>query len=290
MAAARCAALLRGGLSPAQAALALAGEIGGEETALVAAAVLRGVGVGEAFAAVDGPDWRVLGAAWWLAEASGAPVAPALDRISAALRGIAEVTRRRNVLLAGPRMTARLVSLLPLAAVAVGFLLGFNPLPVFLTPPGLLLLIGGLLLQAAGARWARALTERVERGDRVAGLACELMWIALAGGSPPQPALRSVADAVSWAGAEWVSFEELRRGSSLERAVATATAAGVPASALLLEAAGELRANTQATIEAEAERLGVRVLVPLACCVLPAFVALGVIPVIVTLLGDFLPR
>lgn len=289
LAAARCASLLQGGMSPTRAAASLATDIPSAETAALAEQVRSGESVGTAFASIDDAQWRVLGAAWQLAERSGAPFAPALERIAAALRSITEVARRRDVLLAGPRATVRLVAWLPLVAVGVGFLLGFDPLPVFLTPLGACLLAVGLLLQGAGARWTRALTDRVQRKDHVAGLECELVWIALAGGAPPGRALRSVADAVSGCGAEWIQLDSLRSGTPLGSAMVTAMDAGAPASSLLRDTAGELRARAQATIEREAERLGVRILVPLACCVLPAFIALGVVPVIVTLLGDVLP-
>lgn len=285
----RCAALLRGGMSPALAVQTLARDIDSVQTREVARLVRDGSGVGDAFAHIDGPEWRVLGAAWHLAESSGAPFAPALDRIAAALRGIVEVAQKREVLLAGPRLTARLVSWLPLAALAVSFLLGFDPLPVFITPFGMGLLLVGLLLQIVGMRWTSALTSRVADQDRVAGLECELMWIALAGGAPPQHALRRVADAVSDTGAEWISFDSLCADRPLASALDTATAVGVPASTLLLDAAGEVRTRTQAQLEREAERLGIRILVPLATCVLPAFIAVGVVPVIVTLFGDLLP-
>lgn len=285
----RSAALLRGGMAPARVAASLAADIESAETTEIAARVRDGSSVGDACASIDGPQWRVLGAAWQLAERSGAPFAPALDRIAAALRSIADVGRRREVLLQGPRSTTRLVAWLPLAAVAVGFLLGFDPLPVFLTPLGAILLVFGCVLQIVGARWARALSDSVARNDHVAGLECELLWIALAGGSPPGTALRNVADTVSRAAVDWVGLETLRDGAPLARAIATARAAGVPVSGLLLDTAADLRAQAQAAIERDAERLGVRILVPLACCVLPAFIALGVVPVIVTLLGDVLP-
>src|SRR5690606_25637408 len=97
-------------------------------------------------------------------------------------------------LLAAPRMTIRLVAWLPLASVGVGVLLGFDPLPVFLTPFGAGLLVFGLLLQLLGLQWTRKLTRQVEAQDRVAGLECELMWIALSGGAPPGRARVRVAD------------------------------------------------------------------------------------------------
>ena len=247
--------------------------------------VKHGASIGDAFAAVDGPEWRLLGAAWNLAEMTGAPFAPVLDRVASALRSVDELGRRRAVLLAAPRTTVRLVSALPIAAIAVGWVLGFNPLPVFATPFGVVLLGVGFSLQLIGARWAHRLTARVEAEDRVAGLECELMWVGLAGGAPPALARLRVADAVSQARAEWIEFASLCRGAPLDRAMNEAIAVGVPASALLLDAATEQRATTQAALDGEVERLGIRILIPLATCILPAFIVLGVIPVVMTLLG-----
>lgn len=284
----RCAALLRGGMSPAQAVRAMHADVQAPETAQIIELIDSGAPIHAAFARADGPEWRVLGAAWQLAEQSGAPFAPALDRIAAALSSIAEANRKRSVMLAGPKMTAALVSWLPLAAVVVSFVLGFDPLPVFLTPFGVVLLATGAALQAVGMRWTRVLTDRVAGRDRVAGLECELTWVALSGGAPPDLALRRVVDAVADARAEWITFDSLRAGRPLARGLDMAAAAGVPASALLIDTATELRAETQAEIERDTERLGIRILIPLAVCVLPAFIAVGVVPVIVTLLGDVL--
>ncbi|UTX53581.1 type II secretion system F family protein [Leucobacter aridicollis] len=276
-------------MSPPQVVRSIADEFSSEPIQEITESVRGGASIGLAFAGVDGPDWRVLGAAWQLAETSGAPFAPALERIAAALQSISDGARKRSVLLAGPKMTATLVMWLPLASVAVSFILGFNPVPVFFSPVGALLLSIGVLLQVVGAKWTARLTAQVERQDRVAGLECELAWVALAGGAPPRLALRRVADAVSEARAEWVQLDSLRAGEPLARALAVATAAGVPASGLLLEVANDERAKTQAALEREAEKLGVRILLPLAACVLPAFIAVGVVPIVVALVGDLFP-
>lgn len=284
----RCAALLRGGMQGTQLEAALLRESHGPEIETLRDELAAGASLGAAFSAVGTPEWRVLGAAWSLAEVSGAPFAPVLDRIALALRSMNELSRKREVLLAGPRTTVRLIAWLPIVAIGVGFLFGFDPLPVFLTPFGAGLLVVGFTLQLAGIRWARALTARVEAEDRVAGLECELMWIALSGGASPESALPRVADAVSDHRAEWIEFRSLCRGEPLDRALREATRAGVPASSLLQSAASEERAKVQARLETEAERLSVRILIPLAVCILPAFVILGVVPVIITLFGGLL--
>lgn len=281
----KSAALLRGGVHPRRALLLVSREVPGADMHATVERVRAGWGIGAALAAAPRPEWRVLGAAWSLAEVSGAPLAPVLERIAAALGSIAALTQRRDVLLQGPRTTVRLVATLPFVAIGVGYLLGFDPFPVFITPIGMMLVCVGLVLHVTGLAWTRALTQRVANADRVAGLECELYWVALAGGSPPGAAISKVADAASECGAEWIEFSELRDCGRIGQLLESAMTVGVPVSQLLLEAASTARAETQTQLEREAERLGVRVLMPLAMCTLPAFVCLGIAPVVISLLG-----
>lgn len=257
----------------------------GEEAVGVRDRLTAGATSAEALAAANGPDWRLLGAAWHLAEQSGAKLAPTLDRVASALRALIHLQERRTVLLAGPRTTVRLVSWLPPLALLLGAGLGFDPLPVLLSWGGAALLaVGGFLLWA-GVAWARAMSHAVERADRVAGLELELAWIALQGGAATSEALVRVADCVARFRLTWVGYEGLREGRPLRHALATATAAGVPVGGLLLEQADAARSASLAGLESDAERLGVRVLVPLGVCVLPSFIVLGVLPVLLSMLG-----
>lgn len=283
--AATCAALMRGGIA-AERALPIAAEETRDPGALdVAARVAAGASIAEAIAAQGQPEWRVLAAAWELAERSGAPLSHALAGIAAALRELTRLRQQRTVLLSGPRATVRMVAALPPLALVLGGLLGFDPLPVLLSPVGAALLCAGAVLLGAGVGWARSLARSVEGDDRIAGLEFELAWIALRGGTAPAEALVRVADCVDEFGAEWIGFDCFRAGAPLRTALATALRVGVPVGPLLLEEAQAVRAGARAELESEAERLGVRVLVPLGVCVLPAFIALGVLPVLLSMLG-----
>lgn len=294
--AAQCAALLRGGVGAARVVSMIAdgsgppvegaGDAGAAGDAREIVELVRsGVPVGAALATIHGPGWRVLGAAWSLADAAGAPLAPALDRIVEALHGVEALERRREVLLAAPRATVRLVAALPLASIGMSALFGLDPLPILLTPLGGALLVLGLLLQLAGLVWVRRLVVTVAARDRVAGLECELVWIALCGGAPPGRAVVAAADAAADARAEWIALDAFCDDRPLAAALGEASAAGVPVGGMLIETAERLRAATRVELETAAERLGVRVLMPLAVCVLPAFVTLGVLPVVLRMLA-----
>jgi len=233
----------------------------------------------------DTPQWRILTAAWTLAHESGAPLAETLDRLEGALRSLAKLAERRSVLLAGPRATIRLVTALPPLAAALGTALGFDPLPALRSPLGWAALVSGGLLMALGIRWSRGMARRVAEADWVAGWEFELTAIALGGGAPPREALRHVVECIDGARAEWVRIEELGPGGAVPRAIAEAGSLGAPLRPMLLGEARACRDRAQAELEGAAERLGVKVLVPLGVCVLPAFILLGVVPVLLAVLG-----
>ena len=282
----RAAVLLRGGMPTTRVWRAVGRESPEPgEAARIARRIDEGLSSAEALAGANDPRWRVLAAAWEVAELSGAPLAPALERLALAIRALDALAERRGVLLAGPRATVRLVVALPPLALLLGALLGFDPIPVLLSPFGAALAILGTGLLVLGAFWARVLVSRVSAADRAAGWALELSCIGLGGGGPPREALRSVADCADRAGAEWVRLSELRADGPVWAALRTADALGAAAGPLLLGAAEAVRIRAQAELEREAERLAVRVLVPLGVCVLPAFVLLGVVPVLIAVLG-----
>ena len=232
----------------------------------------------------DAPEWRVLLAAWRLAEQSGAPLAPALDRFAHAIRSLARLSERREVLLSGPRSTIRLVSLLPVAAMLLGALLGFDPLRALAGAAGIAATAVGCLLLVLGVRWAQALAKRVSDAVWVAGWEFELLAVGVAGGAPPQTALRRAVDAVDADRVEWVRLESLGHDGAVARAIAEAQALGTSLGPALLAEAESSRARAQADLEQAAECLGVSVLLPLGVCVLPAFILLGVVPVLLAVL------
>lgn len=282
----RAATLLRGGVPGPRVFALLAGESG--DAAVVgeaAARVAEGEDTADALARADGPAWRVLAVAWRLASDSGAPLAAALERIGHALHSLDALRERRTVLLAGPRATVRLVTALGPLALVLGWLLGFNPLPVLLSPLGAGILAAGGLLLGAGVAWARALATRVMEADQVAGLEFELVGIVLSGGVPAAQARRRVVDATDRYVAEWVHLDAFCADAPVMTALATADAGGMPLGRLLAEEAQTRRTAAHAELERAAERLGVRVLIPLGVCVLPAFIVLGVFPILITMLG-----
>ncbi|MFE5957038.1 type II secretion system F family protein [Streptomyces rubiginosohelvolus] len=106
-------------------------------------------------------------------------------------------------------------------------------------------------------------------GDRLARTAVEIRL----GGEP--------------AGA-WGRFGEIPGAGPLARCLHRAGATGAPAAEPIARLAASIRAERAAAAVARAQRAGVLITAPVGLCFLPAFLAVGVAPVIIGLAGDLL--
>lgn len=231
--------------------------------------------------AVDADDelgWRCIAAAWEVATAAGAALAPTLLRIAEVLHEQEEQSREVEVALAGPRATARVMLALPPIGLALGALLGVDVLGALLgSPPGLVCLGIGIALLVAGRRWTGRLVATARERDPTPGLALELVAIAVAGGASAASAMQRVATALEAAG--------LPASGDPDATLEFAARAGVPVAALLRSSAREARRAARARARQRAAELGTRLLLPLGACILPSFVALGVTPFLLAMLA-----
>ncbi len=228
--------------------------------------------------------WAAVAAAWRVATEAGAPLAPTLRELAETLRALAQTARDIEVALAGPVATARVVLGLPAVGIALAALLGVNALAtLFTTPPGWICLVAGGGLVVLGIRWIGRMVRAASRLDPTPGLGLELLAVALRGGAGVDRATALVHAAL----AESVIADAVRDADEHGAAVlAFSRAAGVPAAALLRAEAEELRRHARADAATRAARLETRLLAPLGLCVLPAFVLLGVAPILLALLSS----
>lgn len=167
------AALSRAGLPTGRAWSVLADGTGAEaEVATTVAGMLAiggsvADGVRLAAGHSTGPGAPALG---WLAvsadviDRTGCPAAGVLDGVAEGM--LAELTRagEREVALAGPRATAAVLTGMPLAGMALGAVMGANPVAALLgTGAGRVSLVAGLMLWLAGRAWSARLVAAVER-------------------------------------------------------------------------------------------------------------------------------
>lgn len=255
-----------------------------------------------------------------MSESAGAPLATSLERAAEHAEERIDALLGRQSALAAPRATGRILSWLPLIGLGLGVLMGSDPVGV-LTGSILGALTGlfGLGLAFAGRRWTAALVHRAEvesvrtanagsESEKPASpagavpvdtaLVLELLAAQLRAGLAPLAALGTLAEALNsrplhtvcqrlqmgsgwgsaWSGSSAGTFGELRD------ALAPAYTGGAPSTALLLSLADAHRLSERRAAERAAGKLSVALVVPLGLCSLPAFICLGIVPILISLL------
>ncbi|GGX74716.1 type II secretion system F family protein [Streptomyces minutiscleroticus] len=184
-------------------------------------------------------------------------------------------------------------------------------------------LIGGVpggatgLVAGAGLLWWRlrrapreavgAVTGReAARAGRQVPLAADLLAACVMAGASPVAAARAVGEALGGPlggrlargaaevrlGADpataWREVAAVPDAAALARLLERAGESGVPAAGPVARLAAEARARRARTATARARRAGVMITAPVGLCFLPAFIAVGVLPVVIGLAGGLL--
>lgn len=282
----RLAVMLQAGVAPAPAWDHLAAAR--DAAALrVTASVADGMPLPRAIAAAGSGAWRDVAVAWHVATTVGAPLAESLRGLAAALRDAAEAADDVRVALAEPAGTARLMGWLPLVALGLGAALGFDTFGTLLGhPAGIACLVAGGALIVVAQRWTTRMVRRARAESGVPGLHAELIAIALSGGASIDRATAVVRAAHAAAGPVDVGAEALdgSAGSDtdVDAVLALSRSAGVPAVELLRASAAHARHRARVDGRLRAARLSSRLLIPLGVCTLPAFLVLGVAPMLLS--------
>lgn len=160
----------------------------------------------------------------------------------------------------------------------------------------------------AVVRWLSSPSQRAHELalGRQSPLACDLMAAVLASGADPVSSLGAVARAVgdplggvlldvqarlvlgADARSAWSAVAANDGLAVIASAMVRASESGAPLADALRRAASDLRLSRRAQLLARARVLGVRAVLPLGLCFLPAFVLLGVVPVVVSLISQVL--
>ena len=224
----------------------------------------------------EGGVWADVAAAWEVATTVGAPLAEVLRALAESLQDAASTVDDVRVALAEPAGTARLLLWLPVAGLVMGFALGFDTLGVITHNPfGIACAVAGLMLIAAARLWTGRLVRRAQPEPGTPGMRAELMAVAVGGGA-------AISRATALVDRATVAPDDGKVGSTLE----LSRSAGVPAAELLRATAAQQRHDARVTGRMKAATLSARLLVPLGLCTLPAFLLLGVAPLMISVIAD----
>jgi tight adherence protein B len=183
-----------------------------------------------------------------------------------------------RIALAEPAGTARLLLWMPLAGLLLGFALGFDTVSVLFTSPiGAACLVIGLLLVLSARAWTRRLLRRAQPDPGTPGMHAELMSVALSGGASIERSLRLVDDSPA---------RDRISGTHTKGVLELSRAAGVPAGELLRAAAAQERHDARIRGRLRAAKLSSQLLIPLGVCTLPAFLLLGVAPLMLSVMSS----
>lgn len=234
---------------------------------------------------------------------SGGRVGRSLDRVAALLRGRIALEDERSALTAQGRMSALvLVALAPLGAAFFAVMT-----PEYLAAMldrGRWIAIVALVLEVIGALWLwRILRISSSSGDLAslldavvvgleAGLTFELALSSLVARTPAVarlPEARRLLADLALARGTTAAFQTFGASGAAEARVASLVQAAVrfgsPLAALLVTQADALRAGERRRAEAQARRLPVLMLFPLALCVLPALLCVFLGPPLLSLIA-----
>lgn len=255
------------------------------DAALIARRVRLG---GSTIEAVCGTRFERLSAAFSFHQTHGIDLALWLDEVAADLEESAAASASARAATAGAILSGRMVAGLPLLFVPL------TPInrAAMLDAVGIAILAGGVALAVAGLRWIGRLMPTAPPADPV-GKLCGSVAALLDAGLPLPVALQGacsefagevpeLGDAARLVRLGWTWQAALARCDSdfgpLCRSIAQAREHGLRVADALRALQRNRRSETLREFDRRLKRAPVLMVVPLTCCVLPAFGLLGLAP------------
>ena len=249
-----------------------------------------------------GEHSRSIRAACGISTVLGAPLAQVLDCLADSFDDLHEAQEARRIAGAGPALSAKILNLLPVVALLAVSVMGINPFPVLADGgAGTACGIVGLAFLLAG-RWVSVSMIRAsqrrwdEDGSEDTALVCDLIAAALDAGASIPRALEclgrcsdreelSLVSKRLTVGLEWeLAWEDCpEQYLEVAEVLREAWMRGAAVDEQLRRFGATARKKRLTDARAGAEELGVRLVVPLGLLMLPAFICLGVVPVLITL-------
>ncbi|MDR0435759.1 MAG: type II secretion system F family protein [Propionibacteriaceae bacterium] len=254
---------------------------------------------------------------WQVCARTGMPLSETVQAVVANVEREVEREATREAELASARTTGRMLAVLPLVGFLMGYAVAADPL-AFITGSvfGQFCLFGACCLAGAGLIWTERLSDpRRTVGSSAAGQAnaertgfaptLELLAAVVRSGAPLRAATATVAAVVSGPVGQrlreiraltdiglgdaeaWRSLRDNPLWSEVARQIAHGADSGAGLDLVLRRAASRQRDRVAAELLVQARRVGAKSALPLVTCYLPAFMLVGVLPIIGSLASEY---
>ena len=216
--------------------------------------------------------------AWRASVRVGAPLDVTVRHIRDAYSDFAAIERDVTVAISGPRLASRIMLTLPAVGVLIAGALDLNPFSFLLaTAPGWFCATVGLSLVFTAREWSRRLISAVHVRDVPLGILPAVIASGLSVGVGVTLSIEAVD-------AECDAIGLSRDSSTHDSALSLANDWGIPLAGVVMAQAQMLRQSAVALVRIRANELAERLLLPLAACILPAFILLSIVPIVAGLL------
>ena len=215
----------------------------------------------------------------------GAAPAHTMQSVATALTVAADTVRLAQAYQAGPRSAQRIMMALPFFSLLGALVLGQDVLRVLVTSTlGWFLLFSAAALIWIAHVWTTRMINKALSFSWFNGMSAECCAMYVAAGLPLNSALDK-ADAFA------KPFIASQPGCHDDRnaligLIDLAHREGIPVAGLLRAHADQERSLAQQQLRFRVERLSVQLVLPLGVCILPAFIAVGIIPIVISMLSS----
>ncbi|MCD4557451.1 hypothetical protein [Schaalia sp. lx-100] len=231
----------------------------------------------------------------------GAPVAQVLEMIASGIDDAQVAHDARAIACAGATTSIRIMTALPCIGMSLAYMIGADPVASFADGgAGTISACAGIFFLAAGWKLFHFLMKRNDKSftqNIDIPIVCDLAVAGLqSGASVPRvlealgyaledEALRCCGKSLRLGLPWWKAWEGADTyAQSLGKSLEIAWCDGASPVSLVQRCAEHIRSRRLVNSRLEAERIGVRVVVPVAALLLPAFIALGVMPIVLFLM------
>lgn len=188
---------------------------------------------------------------------------------------------------AGPQSTSRLVTGLPLVALALAQLVGMNPASAITgSVLGLVSVFLGSGLLALGHLCSKRLLAKAVPKSLDPGAFIDCVLIGLQAGLPLEVARQRAELSYQKTFTEASSEQDEK---ALDDAAELSRKSGAALTEILLANADRFRDELRYEISGRIARLGIKLMIPLGVAVLPAFILVAIVPIAISLLSNGQP-